>query len=341
MPGDHRPLHQRHHRRAHHALGVDAGGAHAGDVVELEPVEALHHQHPPGHEARVWSRDDVAGLAEVVQHPRDVDHVGRLDAEVELLDDRVGEQLDEGRGVGQRGDGDAADEPVGEPRHRREVVVHEAVDGRALHLHHHPLAGHAAWRRAPGRSRPRRAAPRRSRRRRWRGGRPRSSSMVARTSGHGSGGTWSRQRLNSSTSSGGEQPLAGGQDLAELDVRRAERLGGEAQAPGEVGGVGGADRAVLPPAPPPASGPGADGRRQPSADGQPAATRRQSPRLHERRHLGPGLHAGGVGRGPPRQRIGIEHPRRVVAERTPRRIGRPRRVARRVAVHPSIMQGEA
>ena len=107
--GDHRPLHERHHRRANDAFGVDAGRPHAGDVVELEPVEALHHEHPPRDERGMRAGHDVAGLPEVVQHRRDVEHVGGLDPEVELLDDRVGEQLDERRWVRQRGHRDAPD----------------------------------------------------------------------------------------------------------------------------------------------------------------------------------------------------------------------------------------
>ena len=35
-----------------HRGGVDAGGVHAGDVVEGEAVEALHDQHPPGDQLR-------------------------------------------------------------------------------------------------------------------------------------------------------------------------------------------------------------------------------------------------------------------------------------------------
>ena len=45
-PVDHRALHEPDHPRAHHRLGVDAGVLHAGHVVELEALEALHHQHP-------------------------------------------------------------------------------------------------------------------------------------------------------------------------------------------------------------------------------------------------------------------------------------------------------
>ena len=90
--------------------------------------------------AGMWARHDVAGLAELAQHRRDVEHVGGLDAEVELLDDGVGEQLDERRRVGQGGDRDAADEVRRQPRHRPQVVVHEAGDVGALHLDDDVLA---------------------------------------------------------------------------------------------------------------------------------------------------------------------------------------------------------
>ena len=128
---DHRALHEGDHPGADHGLGVDAGVVHAGDVVEVEAGDALHHQHPAGHQLRVRAGDHVAVLAEVAQHGGDVEHVRRLHPEVELLDDRLGEQLDERRRVGERGDRDAADEVGREPRHHPQVVAHETIDRRA------------------------------------------------------------------------------------------------------------------------------------------------------------------------------------------------------------------
>ena len=61
----------------------------------------------------------------------DVEHVLGLEAEVELLDDRLGEQLDERRRVGEHGDRDPADEERGEEAHHREVVAHERRRRRA------------------------------------------------------------------------------------------------------------------------------------------------------------------------------------------------------------------
>ena len=62
-------------------------------------------------------------------------------------------------------------------------------------------------------------------------GRPRSSSMVRRTTVNGSGGTRSRSRRNSCDQLLGEDPLAGRDDLAELDVGRPEVLEGRAEPP--------------------------------------------------------------------------------------------------------------
>ena len=90
--------------------------------------------------------DDVAGLAEVVEHRRDVEHVGGLDTEVELLDDRVGEELDERRRVGQGRDRDPPDEVRSDPRHRPQVFADQPVDVGTLHLDHDVLTGAQARR---------------------------------------------------------------------------------------------------------------------------------------------------------------------------------------------------
>ena len=74
------------------------------------------------------------------QDPGHVEHVVRLQAEVQLLDHGLGEQLDQGRRVGQGGDGDAADEGGGDPAHGREIPADQLVDRRSLHLDHDLLA---------------------------------------------------------------------------------------------------------------------------------------------------------------------------------------------------------
>ena len=65
----------------------------------------------------------------------------RFEPEVELLDDRLREQLDQRGRVRERGDRDAADEVRREPRHRLDVLAHEPGDLRALHLDDDVLAG--------------------------------------------------------------------------------------------------------------------------------------------------------------------------------------------------------
>ena len=116
--------------------------------------------------SRGWGRGTMMerwfGLGEDVA---DVEHVGGLEAEVELLDDRLGEQLDERRRVGERGDRDPPDEERGEEAHAGEVPSHELGDVGTLHLDDHLLAGARAGRRGPGRSRRRRSGSGRTRRR--------------------------------------------------------------------------------------------------------------------------------------------------------------------------------
>ena len=64
-------------------------------------------------------------------------------------------------------------------------------------------------------------------------GRPRSSSMVRRTVEKGSGGTRSRSRRNSSTSSSGKMPSPEEMIWPELDVGGAESFEGRSQAAGQ------------------------------------------------------------------------------------------------------------
>ena len=122
-------------------LGVDAGVFHRGHVVPRDAVEPLHHQHPPGHQRRVRAGHDGGALIRLGQHLRNVEHVLRLEAEVELLDDRLREQLDQRGRVRERGHRDAADEARREPRHRADVFADEAGDLRALHFDDDLLAG--------------------------------------------------------------------------------------------------------------------------------------------------------------------------------------------------------
>ena len=63
--------------------------------------------------------------------------------------------------------------------------------------------------------------------------RPSSISTTRRTRSKSSAGTRSRSSLNSVDELLGEQPLAAGDDLAELDVGGPEAAEGDAQAPGD------------------------------------------------------------------------------------------------------------
>ena len=141
------------------------------------------------------------------EHAGDVEHVLRLEPEVELLDHGLGEQLDERRRVGERGDGDPPDEAGRQPRERGDVVAEELRDPGPLHLHHDLLARDAGGRRGPARSRRRqRAVSSNSAKSVFEPshrGRPRPRRGP---SSNGSGGTWSRRSLNSETSSSGKRP---------------------------------------------------------------------------------------------------------------------------------------
>ena len=117
------------------------GPAHALDVVEGQAGEALHDQHPRGDQVGVGPGHDVGALLQLGQRLGHVEHVVGLEAEVELLGDRLGEQLDQRRRVGQGGHGDAADEAGREPGHDLQVGVDPLGHRGALHLDHHPLPG--------------------------------------------------------------------------------------------------------------------------------------------------------------------------------------------------------
>ena len=74
---------------------------HAGHVVEGESAEAFHDQDPAGDQFGMRSGDDHRALVGGGQDPGDVEHVVGFQPEVELLDDGLGEQLDERGRVGQ------------------------------------------------------------------------------------------------------------------------------------------------------------------------------------------------------------------------------------------------
>ena len=138
---EHGALEERHHPRPDDLLGVDAGGPHPDDVVEGEPGQLLHDEHPAGDEIGVGpGHHHGVALAGLGEDPGGVEHAGRLQPEVELLDDRLGEQFDERRRVGQGGHRDPADQQRGDPAHGRQVLADQRRDGRALDLDHDRLA---------------------------------------------------------------------------------------------------------------------------------------------------------------------------------------------------------
>ena len=167
---------------------------------------------------------DRVAHAGVGQHRGDVEHVLGFEPEVELLDDRLREQLDERRRVGERRDRDAPDHAGREPRQRGEVLAHQRRDARPLDLDHDLFAGQRASPRAPGRSTRPRSAPRRSGRRRAPSGRWSSSSTTLRTCVERLGRDLVAQQLELGDELFGEEPLAARDDLAELDVGGAEPL---------------------------------------------------------------------------------------------------------------------
>ena len=116
---------------------------------------------------------------------------------------------------------------------------------------------------------------------------------------------------------GREQALAGRDDLAELDERRAERLGGQPQAARQVGGAG----RSLGAAPLASPQPRHHGAGQAGGDDEPATARREPARGDQVRDLLGGEPAQLLGLGPPRDPIAVEHPRRLVAEGAPLEIG--------------------
>jgi len=246
-----RALHEGHHAGAHDGDRVDARLAHARRVVELEALESLHHEHAARDELGVRARHHVSVLAELAQDARDLDHVVGLHAEVELLDDRLGEELDERGGIGERRDLDAPDQVRREPGHDAQVAAHELADRRSLDLDHDLLAGGEA-RRVDlcdgGRGEGRRRDP-------VEGLLERAGEVLLEHAADGRevlGGDLVAATLELGHELDGEEPLAARDDLRELDVRRPESLDREAHAQREVGdrrragGVAAAARAPHP-----------------------------------------------------------------------------------------------
>ena len=126
----HGALEEADHAGAHDLLGIDTGGPHADDVGEVEAVDPLHDEHAPGDQGGVGAGHDEGALPQLGVDLGHAQHVVGLEAEVELLDDGLGEELDQRRRVGQGGHGNAADQVRGDPGHDGEVLAHPAGHGR-------------------------------------------------------------------------------------------------------------------------------------------------------------------------------------------------------------------
>ena len=288
-------------------MGVDAGREHGVEVVEGEPVQPLHHQHTCRHQVGVGSRDDVASLVEVGERGGHVEHRVGFEAEVELLGDRVGEHLDERRGVGQRRDRDTADQERRQPGHDLEVLVDGGSDPGALHLDDHlgaveqggpvDLSDGCGGERHRVDRREDRVEP--------------AAEVVLDDRAHGV------ERLGGYLVSAldelgdqlvGEHPPTRRDDLAELDVGRSQPLGRDAEASRDRGPRPGAAVAPVEDPPPgdrPAEVPG---------DGEHPTPRREPAGRDQARHLAPD---GGADRRhppPPTHGGGVDQPRWVVGE---------------------------
>ena len=116
------------------------GGLHAGDVVVGEAGQAFHDQHPAGDQVGMGPGHDVGLLPQLDEGAGDVEHVLGFEPEVELLGDRLGEQLHQGGRVGQGGHRDAPHQAGRDPGHDGQVLLDEAVHLRPLDLDHDLLA---------------------------------------------------------------------------------------------------------------------------------------------------------------------------------------------------------
>ncbi len=298
---------KRDHLRPQHGGRVDPDRPHPLHVVPGEAVETFHNQHAASYEARMWARDDDRALVRFCQNVADVEHVGRLEPEVELLDDRLREELDQRRRVGKRGNRDPADEEGREEAHGRQVTPHEFRDVGPLHLDDDTLA-----------SSERRAVHLGDRRRRDGGTVEFGEGAVQGTRelclddpAHGVEGLWRHPVAEQAELRDDllrEDAFTGGEDLPELDVRRTERPEGDAKP---------ARQSQAGPRPAPTTieqVPGSDRLREREADLDDAVRRGQAPAPDEARDLGPSPGADDLDTLEPLELVRIDQPGRIVAE---------------------------
>ena len=103
------------HPGPHDRLGIDAGGLHALHVTEVEAVQPFHHEHAARDQCRVGAGHDEVALVERGEGHGDIEHVLGFEPEVELLDDRLGEELEPARAgwpVRRRGSGPPGGAPA-------------------------------------------------------------------------------------------------------------------------------------------------------------------------------------------------------------------------------------
>ncbi len=270
----HGALEEADHAGAHDLLGVDAGRPHAGHVGEVEAVDPLHDEHAAGDERGVGPRDDERALPELGEDVGDAQHVVGLEAEVELLEDGLGEELDQGGRVGQGGHGNAADEVGRHPGHHGQVLAHPAGHRGALHLDDDRGAvaqgGRVDLGDGGGGQR---------------GVLDRGEDLVERApqllaqdpldDRPGLGRDLVAAPLELGHQRGREDAVTGGDDLAQLDVGRAELLEGGAQAARQAGHRGLAAPAAV------GDGPEGEGAAEVAHGGADAGAGRQGARAHE------------------------------------------------------------
>ena len=236
----------------------------------------------------------------------DVEHVLRFEAEVELLDDGLREQLHEGRRIGEGGDRDAADEMGGEPGQRGDVVPEELRDLRPLHLDDDLFTGDE-----PGRVH---LCDRGGRDRLLVEGREQILEPPAEVDLHDGADVVERLRrhpvaqlLELGDHLVGEQAFAARDDLAELHVARAEATEGLPQATGDPG------TRLRPPVL--EDEPSGQGTGDLGDSAREAPERRQPTGCEQARHLLARAPPQTVDLPAPRDLVGIEHPGPAIAER--------------------------
>ena len=258
--------------------------------------------------AGVRPGDDVGLLAQLDQGAGDVEHVPGLEPEVELLGDGLGEQLDQRRRVGQGGHRDPAHQPGSDPGHDGQVLPDEAGDLGPLDLDHDLLAGPQH-----------RGVDLGDRRRRHRpvleageDGLQGPAEVLLHHPAHRLprlGRHLVAALLELRHERLGEDPVPRGDDLAQLDVGRAEPLGGPPQPAGEVGHRLGAAPPPLPRRPDGQADP-----QMPQRDRHPAPGR-QPLGLDQRRHLGSHRRPDVIEPRQPTQPVEVDLPRTGVGER--------------------------